>query len=326
MPTPHLRCSTTRTATAWTRPRRATASSRPAAEKKPRSKPVAARSELIETMCTRLLSSLPAELQQEVKRTVFASTKPHEAILFGPLADHAAAMAFGVLAPSEALLALNSEVDRLRSAFTARHVLNQVALGLIAVSRHGDACDALHTCANCFDLDAHPSSLGKPRRENLAILRANAAEAHKWLREIYFSWGEAACIVGGKSAASEVYRTAVARGVWNHPLQRPVGLFDRTVVARGFWDASKLPAARALEKAYPKILAELQQLLDCSSDAAEGHAFRKYSSKTVNVGEWSDYQLFAACRRDVHASLLEPMHKHLERTHTPPRTNAPHMN
>ena len=64
---------------------------------------------------------------------------------------------------------------------------------------------------------------------------------------------------------------------------------------RAFWDTSELPAARALEAAFPTILAECTALMQGNREAT----FAKYHSRVVSSGGWSDVQFFAGCKRDV---------------------------
>jgi aspartate beta-hydroxylase len=78
---------------------------------------------------------------------------------------------------------------------------------------------------------------------------------------------------GRPDAAAEATTAAVRRGVWLDRLQRPLDHLDPSLCRRAFWDAAKLPAARALEAAFPAILAELQALL--------GHAGREAGDSTA---------------------------------------------
>ena len=67
-----------------------------------------------------------------------------------------------------------------------------------------------------------------------------------------------------------------------------------------FWDAAELPAARALEAAYPQILGECTALMHGNPSAT----FATYHSRVVHAGGWSDVQLYSGCRRDrAHCAL-----------------------
>lgn len=145
------------------------------------------------------------------------------------------------------------------------------------------------------------------RREEARL--ASLSWAGRFAREAAHYHAIALQAAGRPAAAAEATAAAVGRGVWLDSLQRPLDHLDTSLCRRAFWDAAGLPAARALEAAFPAILAELQALVgrsDAQSDpesstAAAGHRagpFSPYSSRVVTAGAWSDVQLYAGCRRD----------------------------
>ena len=69
--------------------------------------------------------------------------------------------------------------------------------------------------------------------------------------------------------------------------QRPVGQLDARLVARPFWDAAYVPAARALEASYGAIMKELQGLMAMQARGEQGKmpdVFAPYKSATVQAG------------------------------------------
>ena len=96
-----------------------------------------------------------------------------------------------------------------------------------------------------------------------------------------------------------------------------IELLQRQLVGKAWWCTSELPAAMALEAAYPAILEELRALLSskgkeatkeeehhCHVDITENginnnRGFIDYRSPVVDRGAWSDFQLYASCRRDA---------------------------
>lgn len=74
-------------------------------------------------------------------------------------------------------------------------------------------------------------------------------------------------------------------------MQRPLQHFDRRLECRPFWEAESLPAARALEAAFPEILAELMRILPEAQ-----RRFVRYESRVISSGGWSDVQLYSGCK------------------------------
>jgi hypothetical protein len=195
-------------------------------------------------------------------------------------------LAFGVIAPAEHALPPMARQQALRQ----RHLLLELGQALSMVGEQERAAMTLGALASCF-VDAQ----GLRAAAAAAVPEAaGLVNARRFEREVFKHWGEALSRMGDPAQEQAVYGLAVRRGVWSHPLQRPLDHFDRALTSRPFWDASSLPAARALEAAGPRILSELLALL------AGGHrdAFARYQSPVVSAGGWSDVQFFAGCRRD----------------------------
>ena len=225
-------------------------------------------------------------------------------LLFGPDADHATALVHGVLTPDEVQIGRKNGETALKAAVVARSLLIQVAQALLLVGRPRDSCIAYGACASCFI----------PKDESQEALCAQAMqlrpegvmnrEARKVERTIYRFWADSARNVGGAAQACLVDELGARRGVWPSVMQRPVGQFDCRLSAVPFWDASTLPCARALEQAFPAILAELQRRTKGRGDGKA--TFAPYKSNTLMAGAWTDLQLYANGRKDVANCRLFP--------------------
>ena len=199
--------------------------------------------------------------------------------------DWKVAMAFGALTPSEVALGPPARLQSLRR----RHLLLELGQALSMVGEHEQSAETLGALASCF---VDPQG-DRAEAEAAAQDVARVASARFFEREVFKHWGEALSRLGFVEQEAAAYRLAVRRGVWKHPLQRPLNHFDRSLSGRAFWEAKHLPAALALEAAAPRILAELLEL--CRGNTQR---FAKYESRVVASGGWSDVQFYAGCRRD----------------------------
>jgi aspartate beta-hydroxylase len=185
----------------------------------------------------------------------------------------------------------------------------------LLMTGHADAAARVLAVA-CASAPPTPSPVPLARILSLASFSTQRSEearlaslswAGRFAREAAHYHAIALQAAGRPAAAVEATALAVSRGVWLDSLQRPLDHLDPSLCRQPFWDAAGLPAARALEAAFPAILAELQALL-CHGDAGRGHGsvtashgsgpFRPYASGVVAAGAWSDVQLYAGCRRD----------------------------
>lgn len=217
------------------------------------------------------------------------------------------ALALGVLTATEA----NMDRPKRLEAVFQRCELLELGQALVVNREFAAAFQVFQSAADCFcDPDGRCA-------EVVAALEASMpATAGMFLREVYTHWGKALeTQLGGQegvAAARNVYAQAVGRGVWMLPLQRPCDHYLRRLSAKPFWDASKLPAARALQAAAGTILAECKSLL-----ASTERQFRAYHERGIDHGGadthvmsaggvWSDVQLYAGCRRDEAYCALCP--------------------
>ena len=141
---------------------------------------------------------------------------------------------------------------------------------------------------------------------------ASLSWAGRFAREAAHFYAIALGVARGPEAAADATAAAVARGVWQDPLQRPLDHLDPSLRRHPFWDPAELPAACLLERSFDTILAELNALISGSPEtrsstdavAPTRAQFRQYDSRVVAAGEWSDVQLYAGCRRDeVHCQI-----------------------
>ena len=200
--------------------------------------------------------------------------------------SRAAAMAFGWIAPAEAELS----GDALVTHVYARLLCLELGQALSMTGEFARAAAVLGAVAQAL-VDHH--GLRAAARRAAAAEVVSDPRSGTFEREVFTHWGAAAERLGGAAGARAVFRLAVERGVWTHAAQRPLEHFDRSLRPRPFWDARELPAARALEAAAPRILAELESVLG-ERDAHFSH----YHSRVVSSGQWSDVQLYAGCKAD----------------------------
>ena len=251
--------------------------------------------EPLHTILARSFALIPTTAVGAVQGTAEQQLSVYAHILFGPTADRVLGLVLGLLTPSE--WERNADDDTLRKAVTARVLLSQIATALRIFGKAHESCVAWAACGHCFvELGARGETL---RLQARAARPQNAdnREGGRIEREIYRFWADAAFDIGGASAALRVHELGVIRGAWPNVLQRPVGQYARALTAKPFWDAAEVPGARALEASYAVIRKELEGLL--KTKASTRQAFVEYKSDSLKAGEWTDFQLFAGCRRDV---------------------------
>ena len=261
------------------------------------------------------MALLPPQLVPAVIQASEQALAIHADIMWGIHADHATGLVMGLLTPAEVLdFRASDGVDmreiKLRKAVGARVLLQQLAQALLITGHFVEAARAYELCA---DMYVRGGLQGEMLRESARVARPIAAanrEADKSQREVYRFWADAALKHEGIDAATRVHALGVERGVWPSALQRPVGQYASHLEARPFWEAASLPAALALQAAYPQIKAELLSLLSgmaggkavgggkAGSGKAADELFAPYKSDTLKKGSWTDYQFFAGCRRD----------------------------
>ena len=122
-----------------------------------------------------------------------------------------------------------------------------------------------------------------------------------------------------RAAQAKVHATAVSRGVWGHPMQRP-SHYIRGLLARPWHDPKALPPCRALLDAYPTIREEALELLrvdaaesrrlspasaagsamvsSSSSSSSSSAVFSSYFSAVLEAGDWADVGLYYNGRRN----------------------------
>ncbi|EOD39144.1 hypothetical protein EMIHUDRAFT_460409 [Emiliania huxleyi CCMP1516] len=188
---------------------------------------------------------------------------PHEAAMGS--AAPSEAIAYGLLTPGEAGVA---SVDERLAACASRHLLLELGQACSMLRREADAVRIFRALSHAFA--AGGASRAAAAAEHPVL--ADDARARLFEREL-----------------------AMERGLWRSTLQRPLEHYARSLTARPFWEASELPEAAALQRAFPAILAECNALL-----ARRGGAFAPYRSRVVAAGgAWSDVQLFGGCRADA---------------------------
>lgn len=221
-----------------------------------------------------------AEILERAKQLAAELMAPHALIMRED--DGSLGVAYGLLTTREAAMPI---VARLAEAGT-RHVLLELGQALSMTQQDHEAARVLGAVAHVFTLDA-------PARAAAAAAHPDAeadARSGRFEREVYTYWASAAqrAAHGRDSAEQEraVYRLAVRRRVWRHPMQRPLEHFQPALTRRPFWDAASLPAAVALEAAFPQILREVRALMGQADEN-----FATYHSRVVDAGGWSDVQL-----------------------------------
>jgi len=198
------------------------------------------------------------------------------------------AIAYGLLTPGEAAAV---SVDERLAACASRHLLLELGQACSMLRREADAVRIFRALSLAFA--AGGASRAAATAEHPVL--ADDARARLFEREVYTHWGAAAARLGGRAEERRVHQLAVERGLWRSKLQRPLEHYARSLTARPFWEASELPEAAALQRAFPAILAECNALL-----ARRGGAFAQYQSRVVAAGgAWSDVQLFGGCRADA---------------------------
>ena len=236
---------------------------------------------LVDAAC----SCLRAEHVERAHQLAAQLLAPFQGLVEG---DPAVGLIFGVVTPSEFGLSAAARLEAVRQ----RQLLLELGQALSMVGEHKLAVTVLGAIAGCFY---------DPRRLRAEMARkhphwAQAPSAGKVEREIFQHWGAALARFAGRAGAADevaAYRLAARRGVWLHYLQRPLEHLDRSLEGRPFWSSRELPAARALEDAYPENLAELLALR-----RGGAQPFAKYESRVVSAGGWSDVQFYAGCRYD----------------------------
>ena len=208
--------------------------------------------------------------------------------------------------------------SELEALLVARLGLLQCGGALLRVGDERRRRRELEEAAHALGAAAH--ALG----EECTAVVPSSPKGGLFERQAFAMWARALQLVGelqgeraAEGAVNSVYALAVRRGVWEERLQRPVDLLQRGLRRQPFWPVSAVPAARALERAYDDIVAELRRLMshieppatpdaegaDGVDDAADGGAregvFASYRSAVVSRGSWSDFQLFASCRKDA---------------------------
>jgi len=234
-----------------------------------------------------------------------------------------AELALGASFEASADAELASELE---AAICARIGLLHMGAALLQVGESRGRERELVEAAHALGAAAH--SLGPPAASGAPPERASASEAADgygegrggvaglFERQAFTMWSHAVSLlrengVDGEAMARDVHELGVQRGVWTLAMQRPLELLDKSLARRNFWDASSLPAAVALEASHDAILEELRALMraEAGSDAADGgegvepeadRPFAEYRSRVVSSGgRWSDFQLFASCRKDA---------------------------
>ena len=179
--------------------------------------------------------------------------------------------------------------ERRAAMYAAGYWRNDTIFSL--TRQHAEAARVLGAVAHAFTIN--PKARASATAANPDAKRA--ASAGRFEREVFTYWAQAVELLdhpdeAGSSAVVEVYRLAVRRGAWRATMQRPLEHYDPTLTRKPFWTSAELPAARALEAAFPQILAELKALV---GQGPVNTTFAKYHSRVVAAGGWSDVQLFA---------------------------------
>ena len=212
------------------------------------------------------------------------------------------ALAFGALTCTEASLGRN---QRIKSVFE-RCLCLELGQALLVTGQYAVAYETFQQVADGF---ADPAG-----RCDTAVraLQPLPSSSGLFLREVYTNWGRAAerqhAGASSVAAARAVYELAAARKIWADPLQRPQERYLRALTARPFWEASSLPVARALEAAASEIIAEYRALMPThfSSIKDRGPDHGGADDRLVTTGKWTDFQLYAGCRKDHTNCMLCP--------------------
>lgn len=260
-------------------------------------------------LCERLLQPAHVQRAQAIAR---GQMKPLLDLLEGGEAGVDRALLLGLLAPVEgAPGVLRTAAEQAEAAYV-RCVCLEYGQALSMVGKHAAACAVLCTLADSFVVADSDGPAGR-RLAAAKVQMARGGEVARdgplpatagvFLREVYQHWAEAAARRDGAldgASVRAIHEQAARRGVWAHPLQRPLDHYKPSLRAQPFWDAAALPAARALEAAAPLILEELRSLLlaspaafahyDASGDGGGAHP------AVVAAGEWTDVVLFSGCR------------------------------
>lgn len=231
-------------------------------------------------------SLVTPDILERAKRFAAELMAPHALIMRDARGDFG--LAIGVLTPAEASLPVTSRLAEV----TTRHVLLELGQALQMTQLDHDAARVLAAVAHAFTIDPHGARAAAMAAHPEAV---NDPRSGRFEREAFTYWAHAVQRAGGLE--DDVYRLAVRRGAWRHYMQRPLEHFEPTLTRKPFWESAELPAARALEAAFPEILAELHALMSPQAGGASV-SFAKYHSRVVAAGGWSDVQLFAGCRRD----------------------------
>ena len=196
------------------------------------------------------------------------------------------ALAMGIVAPYEAAL---SGSTRMVEIFR-RYLLLELGQALSMIQNDAASARVLGAVAQRW--------AGDPQGYRAAAVKAvpdaaSDSRARHFEREVFQHWAAAVERLG-RGQEELVHKLAVRRELWGSYLQRPLDHYQRSLRRRPFWASSELPAARALEAAFPEILAECQALM------REGEtSFATYHSRVVTAGGWSDVQFYAGCKRDA---------------------------
>jgi hypothetical protein len=206
--------------------------------------------------------------------------------LMQPMEHTLTAVTMGVVMPHEASLHGAERMAQIRR----RHLLLELGQALQMVEQHEEGSRLLGALAEYCHRD--PAGLRATARD-ASPEAARSSQARHFEREVFQHWAAGVERLG-RDEEDRVHHLAVRRGLWASPLQRPLDHYQRGLRRRPFWKSSDLPDALALEAAFPRILAECEQLMQ-----QRDLAFAKYHSRVVASGGWSDVQFFAGCKRDA---------------------------
>lgn len=193
--------------------------------------------------------------------------------------------------------------DEVVAAIIARIALLHSGAALIQVGSRNSRQTELNEAAAVLCTASH--ALGEPGDESPT---GTDAAAGLFERQAFSMWARALHLLARPSDVCAVHSLGVERSVWLHPMQRPLELLERTLSRKAFWDPSTIPAAVALMSHFQAIRSELESLLreEGESSPSKG-TFSAYHSLVVDHGQWSDYQLFAACRKNVEHCTCCPL-------------------
>jgi tetratricopeptide (TPR) repeat protein len=107
-------------------------------------------------------------------------------------------------------------------------------------------------------------------------------------RDVLLNLGEVLQWVGRHDAAKLTFELGVARGVWQHPQQRP-SHFLGGLRAAPWWDPSALPLVRRLLLDRSRF--EILRKDGLALLSAHSSSFRPYHSPALASGDWSDVTL-----------------------------------